>query len=158
MRPRPRRAGYRTATDGLALGRTDWCVADSALRGGALAQLVAIEREAESGVVGRHFDIDQTPCSSGFGARGAELHEQFLACELHRRDLFETRPQPLELAPSHGAFLVDARVALRQQVKLLLLSAWRRMSAWRRKREQFDIDTRAHRLPGQTEQSLLQLG
>src|SRR5262249_54984559 len=37
-----------------------------------LAQLVAVEREAESGIVGRHFDIDRTPCRSGFGARGAE--------------------------------------------------------------------------------------
>jgi len=58
-----------------------------------LAQLVAIEREAESGVVGRHFNIDQTPCRSGLGPRRAELHEQFLAREvLHRGDLFETRP------------------------------------------------------------------
>ena len=37
-------------------------------------------------------------------------------------------------------------MALRQHVKLLFL------------REQFDVDTLAHRLPGQTKQSLLQLG
>ena len=56
-----------------------------------LAQLVAIECEAESGG-GRHFDINQTPFRSCLGTRGTELHEQFLASEvLHRCNLFETR-------------------------------------------------------------------
>jgi hypothetical protein len=59
-----------------------------------LSQLVAVEREAESSGLGRHFDIDQTPCrSAGLGARCAELHEKFFAFKaLHRCDLFETRP------------------------------------------------------------------
>ena len=49
------------------------------LAAACVSQLVAIEGEAECGVFGRHLDIDQTPCRSGFGARRAELHEQFLA-------------------------------------------------------------------------------
>src|SRR5262249_2857264 len=107
-----------------------------------LAQLVAVEREAEGCLVGRHFDIDQTPCRSGSGARGAELHQQFFARDvLHPRDLLETRPQPLELTPPHGALLENARVALRQQVKLLVVSVCRRM------RQQLDLDTLAYGLP-----------
>src|SRR5580658_8882738 len=43
-----------------------------------LAQLVAIEREAETGALGSDLNIDQTPCRPCSGARGAELHEQFL--------------------------------------------------------------------------------
>jgi hypothetical protein len=55
---------------------------------------------------------------------------------LHRGDLFEARPQPSELAPPYRAFLVDAGAALRQHVKLLLLSACRRT------RQQLDLDNR----------------
>src|SRR5271170_122796 len=57
-----------------------------------LAQLVAIEREAETGALGSDLNIDQTPCRPCSGARGAELHEQFLAIEVHGGDLLEPRP------------------------------------------------------------------
>ena len=57
-----------------------------------LAQLVAIEGEAKRGAVASHLDIDQTPCRSRLGARGTELHEQFLTLKLHVRYLFEARP------------------------------------------------------------------
>ena len=102
--------------------------------------------KVKAGVVGRHRDIDQAPGGAGFGARGAEFHEQFLAVDLHFGDLFEARPQPFELAPAHGAFLVDAPLALRQHVKLVVL------------RQQLDVDAVAHRLPGQADERLLQFG
>src|SRR5271157_2091290 len=57
-----------------------------------LAQLVAIEREAETGALGSDLNIDQTPCRPCSGARGAELHEKFLAIEVHGGDLLEPRP------------------------------------------------------------------
>jgi integrase len=51
---------------------------------------------------------------------GHSLRSGFL--KFHCGDLFEARPQPFELAPPHRAFFVDAGAALRQHVKLLLLS------------------------------------
>src|SRR6266436_2160910 len=57
-----------------------------------LAQLFTIEREAERGAVGSHRDVDQTPRRAGLRARGAKLHEQLLAIEVHGRDLLETSP------------------------------------------------------------------
>jgi hypothetical protein len=57
-----------------------------------LAQLAAIERERETGGVGGHRDVDQTPCGARLGAGGAELHEQFLAVDRHGRDVLEPRP------------------------------------------------------------------
>jgi hypothetical protein len=79
------------------------------------------EREAEDGPVRRHHNIDQTSCRPGLGACGTTFHKQLLAFEAHRRDLFEACQWPLELASPQGAFLVDARMALRQYAKLLLL-------------------------------------
>ena len=76
---------------------------------------------------------------------GAEPHEQFLAFERHRGDLLEPRPQPLQLAPSHGPFLVDAVAALRQNVEFLLLG------------HELDVDAITHVLPGQADQRLLHL-
>ena len=35
---------------------------------------------------------DQAPGRAGLIARGAELHQQLLARELHRRELLEPRP------------------------------------------------------------------
>ena len=57
-----------------------------------LAQLGAIEREAQDGALGSDLDIDQTPGRPCSGACGAELHEQFLAIEVHVGDLLEPRP------------------------------------------------------------------
>src|SRR5258708_34376160 len=57
-----------------------------------LAQLLAIEREAEGGALGGYLDIDQSPSRPRLGTRGAELHEQFLAFEVHGGDLPQPRP------------------------------------------------------------------
>src|SRR5580693_4379449 len=57
-----------------------------------LAQLGAIEREAEGGAFGRNSDIDEAPGRPCLGARGAELHEQFLTIKLHGGDLLEAPP------------------------------------------------------------------
>ena len=57
-----------------------------------LAQLGAIEREAERGPLLRHRDVDEAPGGRRLGARRTELHEQLLAIKLHGGDLFETRP------------------------------------------------------------------
>src|SRR5262249_3990294 len=57
-----------------------------------LAQLAAIEREAEPGSFRSHVDVDQAPCGPRLGARGAELHQQFLASEAHGGDLLEPSP------------------------------------------------------------------
>lgn len=46
---------------------------------GATGAVAAVEREAECAF--HYLDIDQAPCRSGFSARGAELHELFLAGE-----------------------------------------------------------------------------
>jgi hypothetical protein len=57
-----------------------------------LAQLFTIEREAQGSALVSHLYIDEAlgcPCS---GARGAELHEQFLAIEVHGGALLELRP------------------------------------------------------------------
>ena len=93
-----------------------------------------------------HLDIEQAPRRRRLGAGGTELHEQRLAFEVHRGDLLEPRPQPLQLAPAHGAFLVNAIAALGQHVQLLLL------------RQQLDIDAFTHGLPGQADQSSFHFG
>jgi hypothetical protein len=49
------------------------------LSAACLSEFVAVEREGERGILLGNLDIDQMPCRSGFAARGAELHEQFLA-------------------------------------------------------------------------------
>jgi hypothetical protein len=68
----------------------------------------------EAMCLGRHNDIDQTPCRSGSGARSAELHEQFLACEtLHRRDLLEARQQPFERRHIARSSLMRAKLRWR---------------------------------------------
>ena len=51
-----------------------------------------IQSKAERGGVGSYLDIDQTPRRPRFGARRAKLHEQFLAVDIHGRDLLEARP------------------------------------------------------------------
>ena len=81
-----------------------------------MSQLVAIERIAECGAARRNIDIDQTPSRGCLGAGGTELHEEFLAFELHCRKLREPRPQPFQLVPAYYAFLVNTIAALRQNV------------------------------------------
>src|SRR5215475_3427660 len=48
-----------------------------------LAQLLSIERKGECGSIGGDIDIDDPPGYASSGARGAELHEQFLAIDVH---------------------------------------------------------------------------
>ena len=57
-----------------------------------LAQLLAIEREAERGALRSHLDIDQAPRRRRLGPRGAELHEQSSRLRSHGGDLLEPRP------------------------------------------------------------------
>src|SRR6516165_2872993 len=64
----------------------------AALPSANLPQLVVVERVAEYGAAGRDIDRDQTPSRGRLGAGGAELHQQFLTRELHRRKLREPCP------------------------------------------------------------------
>ena len=57
-----------------------------------LAQLGAIEREAEGRALWRQRDIDEAPSHPCLGTRGTKLHEQFLAIEVHGGDFLEPRP------------------------------------------------------------------
>src|SRR5690348_17836535 len=86
-----------------------------------LPQLVAIEAIAERGGVCGDLDYRQAPGHAGLIARDAEFHQQLLARQLHRRQLFEPRPQPFQLAASHRPLLSDAVAALGQDVELALL-------------------------------------
>jgi hypothetical protein len=49
-------------------------------------------QQEKEGALGSGLDIDQTPGRPCSGACGAELHEQFLAIEVHGGDLLEPRP------------------------------------------------------------------
>src|SRR5439155_14954017 len=57
-----------------------------------LTQLLAIECETEGSAFGSHLDIDETPSCACLATGIAELHEQFLAINLHGRDLLEPGP------------------------------------------------------------------
>src|SRR5271166_6052332 len=74
-----------------------------------------------------------------------ELHQQALAREVHARQLRQSRPQPLQLPLSHGALLVDARPALGEHVKVVVLG------------QQLHLDARPHLVPGQADERLFQL-
>ena len=78
-----------------------------------LAEFLAIERIAECGDPRVDLDIDETPGRPRFGARRAELHEQFFAGELHRRELFEPRHEPFQLARRRMARSLSTRALLR---------------------------------------------
>jgi pyruvate dehydrogenase (quinone) len=69
-----------------------------------LSQFGAIEPVAERGVVCGNLDRDQAPGGAGLIARSAEFHQQFLTRQLHRRQLLEPPPQPLQTgaAPYHA--------------------------------------------------------
>jgi hypothetical protein len=86
-----------------------------------LPEFVAIKPIAESGLLCGNRDRDQAPGGVGLIARGAELHQQFLTRQLHRRQLLEPRPQPLQLTPPDCPLLGDAVTALRQNVQLAFL-------------------------------------
>ena len=93
----------------------------SPLARAGLPQLVAIEAIAEGGGVCGDLDDRQTPGHAGLIARGAEFHQQLLAPQLHRRQLLEPRPQPLQLAPPHRPLFGNPVATLRQDVELTLL-------------------------------------
>ena len=61
---------------------------DAVLTGQEWSRLNAIVYE-------NHLDINETPRCRPLGTCCAELHEQLVAVELHRRNFFEPRPQPL---------------------------------------------------------------
>jgi hypothetical protein len=84
-------------------------------------QVVAIEAIAEGGAACGDLDYCQAPGGAGLIARGAEFHQQLLAGQLHRRQLLEPRPQPLQLTPPDCPLLGDTVTALRQNVELALL-------------------------------------
>ena len=50
-------------------------------------------------------DDDQAPGGAGLIARGAELHQQFLARQLHGGELLEPGPQPLQVPPTDRPLL-----------------------------------------------------
>src|SRR3979490_725864 len=54
------------------------------------AQLLAGEVERARSPVGGDIDVDQPPRRASLGTRGAELHQEFLARELHVRDLLQS--------------------------------------------------------------------
>src|SRR3954468_1857488 len=51
----------------------------------------------------------------------ASTHQQLLARQLHRRQLLEPHPQPLQLAPPYRPLLGNTVATLRQDVELTLL-------------------------------------
>src|SRR5205823_649145 len=90
------------------------------------------------------LDHHQAPGAARLIARGAEFHQQFLTRQLHRRQLLEPRPQPLQLAPPHCPLLGNAVAALRQNVELAFL------------RQQLDLHAGSRLLPRLSDQMLLQ--
>ena len=54
-------------------------------------------------------------------ARGAELHQQLLAREVHRRELLEPRPQPFQLPPAHRPLLGHPIAALGEDIEFAVL-------------------------------------
>ena len=109
-----------------------------------LSEFIAIEAIAESGVLCGNLDRDQTPGGAGLIARGAEVHQQFLTRQEHRRQLLEPRPQPLQLSPPHCPLFGDAVAALHQNIELAFL------------RQELDLHAGSRLLPGLSDQMLLQ--
>jgi hypothetical protein len=58
-----------------------------------------IEPIGERGAVCGDLDHRQAPGDARLIARAAKFHQQLLTRDLHRRELFEPGPQPLQLAP-----------------------------------------------------------
>ena len=88
-----------------------------------LSQLVAIEPIGEACTAlgrPRHRSAARRPAP--WSAR-AELHQQFIARELHGAQFLEPRPQPFQLPPAHRALLGDPIVALGEDVELAVLRA-----------------------------------
>jgi hypothetical protein len=86
-----------------------------------LAQLDAIERGAERGIVLIDLDINQAPSGRCFGVCGTQVRQKFLAGELHGGEVPKTLQHPFHLALTQGAFLGEAVDALGEGVKLFIL-------------------------------------
>src|SRR5437016_6137715 len=86
----------------------------------------------------------KAPGAAGLIARGAELHQQFLARQLHGGELLEPGPQPLQLAPADRPLLGYAIAALCQNVELAFL------------RQELDLHTGSRLLPPLSDEMLLQ--
>ena len=94
-------------------------------------RFVAIEPIAERGVVCGDLDHGQAPGDAGLIARGAEFHQQFLARQLHGRQLLEPGPQPFQLPPPHSTweeFAPDS--PLEEAVLSELVSAAKFPASW----------------------------
>src|SRR5690349_22266614 len=107
----------------------------STLARAGLPQLVAVEAIAERSAVCGDLDHRQAPGDAGLITRGAEFHQQLLARQLHRRQLLEPHPQPLQLAPPYRPLLGNTVAALGQDVELVLL------------RQQLHLDAGSRLLP-----------
>jgi hypothetical protein len=70
--------------------------------------------------VGSHFDVDQTPRRPRLATCGAELHEQFLAIEVHNSRALV--PEALVRADEWA--LVRPRVTAAELIALDRLPAW----------------------------------
>src|SRR5690348_1231664 len=128
MPPRPPSSANNGPTAWPGPLRRGWCATDTGLRAIVSAGVCCGRPIAETGVLCGNLDLDQAPGGARLIARGAELHQQFLTRQLHRRELLEPRPQPLQLAPTDCPLLGDAVAALGQDVELALL------------RQQFDLN------------------
>ena len=69
-------------------------------------QFVPAQFEGEGLIGQRQLDFHQTPGGRKLLARAPEFEEQFVAIDLHGGDFLQALPEPFELAPPHGAFLV----------------------------------------------------
>jgi hypothetical protein len=76
----------------------------------------------------------------------AEFHEQRIACEAHRAQFVQPRPQPFQLPPAYRALLGDPIAALGEHVELVVL------------REQLHLHAGTGSVPRLVEQRLLQAG
>ena len=110
-----------------------------------LLELVAVETVGERRVLIVDLHLDEPPAGRILAARRAELHQQLFVRERHAGELFQPRPQPLELARAHRTFLGDAIRALGEHVQLAVL------------RQELDLHAGPGVLPGLEQQVLLQL-
>ena len=109
-----------------------------------LSQLVAIERVAERSELGVDLDLDQAPAGRPLRLGLSEPDQQFVARQMdgHPAQVFQSRPQALQLPPAHRALLGDPVEALGEHIEFAVL------------RQQLDLHARARLLPGLGRQGL----
>src|SRR5271156_536364 len=96
---------------------------------------MAIESEAQRPGFLVDIGLDQTPGGRRLRARGAEFHQPLVRRYLHKRELFQSRPQPFQLPAPHRPLLGYAIGAMSIDVELFLLL------------EQLDVDALARLAP-----------